>query len=153
MQRILETGWFFYRLSTALVWNSLVLGVQLHFATRSFLSVFGMFVCITILVIFRLLTWQTGYFSTTRYSTSTAIQAALTNTGMNFQEYVCLQTSCQTRRNVLAQLQAKQPTHRDILLNLLLASNGLAEISSSTAAITTTLQHLDPNHPLVSHLK
>lgn len=153
MQRLFEIIWFYYRLCTTLIWGITVFSIRLHLVTRSFLSVFGLFVCVCLLATYRLLTWQTSYFSNIHYSTSPAVKMALTEVNADFQEFVCTQASCQKRQEALAQLQAQQPTHRDILINVLLASGSQSSTTDTSQSILTTIRHFDPNHPLVAHFK
>lgn len=150
MKNILAVTWFYSRLSFVVGWNCLTLGLQLHFSTRSFLSMFGLFIGIAILFVFKLLSWQTGYFSTTNYTVSSETQRALHSSGLIFNEVICTDSSYEALMEKLAQLLEEQPTHRDVLLNTILASNN--SLIATNAAIIQTARYLDPNHPLIQQL-
>jgi len=117
------------------------------------MSVFGLFICVSLLFAYRLMTWQTAYFSNTKYSALTAVKSALINSGVVFEERLCTSTSCQARQESLSELRAQQPTHRDVLINLLLVSNVQMVASDATESVATTIRRFDPNHPLVVRLK
>lgn len=152
MQHVFKTAWFYSQLSCAIFWNSLVFSIRLHFTTRSFMSVFGVFICFLVLLLYRLLTWQTAYFSNTRYSVPTAVKSALIDSGVVFNERLCTNSTCQTRQESLSELLRQQPTHRDVLINLLLVPNIQLAASDATGSVTTTIRRFDPNHPLVARL-